>query len=294
MHEAFDETCKSAESRGLRVTGSELVGLVPKKVLIDAADFFLEKQERSLGISEEEKMKIAVKSLGLDELKPFDPKEKVIEYLIEGDEKGLVDLSLTGFANQTASESPAPGGGSVAAYCGALSASLATMVANLSSHKGGWDDRWKEFSDYAERGEALKNQLLDLVDRDTNAFNLIMEAFGLPKSNEEEKAKRSEAIQEATKVAINTPLETMKVSLESMNLCWDMVQHGNPNSITDGAVGALAARAGVIGAELNVKINLGDLKDQEFKEAVLKESSAIRKESEELEKQILALTESQI
>lgn len=294
LHEAFDETCKSAESRGLRVTGSELVGLVPKKVLIDAADFFLEKQERSLGISEEEKMKIAVKSLGLDELKPFDPKEKVIEYLIEGDEKGLVDLSLTGFANQTASESPAPGGGSVAAYCGALSASLATMVANLSSHKRGWDDRWKEFSDYAERGEALKNQLLDLVDRDTNAFNLIMEAFGLPKSNEEEKAKRSEAIQEATKVAINTPLETMKVSLESMNLCWDMVQHGNPNSITDGAVGALAARAGVIGAELNVKINLGDLKDQEFKEAVLKESSAIRKESEELEKQILALTESQI
>ena len=294
LHEAFDETCKSAESRGLRVTGSELVGLVPKKVLIDAADFFLEKQERSLGISEEEKMKIAVKSLGLDELKPFDPKEKVIEYLIEGDEKGLVDLSLTGFANQTASESRAPGGGSVAAYCGALSASLATMVANLSSHKRGWDDRWKEFSYYAERGEALKNQLLDLVDRDTNAFNLIMEAFGLPKSNEEEKAKRSEAIQEATKVAINTPLETMKVSLESMNLCWDMVQHGNPNSITDGAVGALAARAGVIGAELNVKINLGDLKDQEFKEAVLKESSAIRKESEELEKQILAFTESKI
>jgi len=294
LHIAFDETCKSAESRGLRVTGSELVGLVPKKVLIDAADFFLKKQERSLGIPEMEKMKIAIKSLGLDELKAFDPREKVIEYLIEDKTDGLVDLSLTDFANMTASEAPAPGGGSVAAYLGSLSAALGTMVANLSSHKRGWDDRWEEFSDVAVRGEELKNKLLDLVDRDTQAFNLIMEAFGLPKNTDEEKKKRSDAIQEATKVAILTPLETMQVSLDAMKLCKEMVEKGNPNSITDAAVGALCARSAVIGAELNVKINLGGLKDEVFKKEMITESAQIRKEAESLENEILAYTESKI
>lgn len=294
LHIAFDETCKAADERGLRVTGSELVGLVPKKVLIDAADYFLRKQERSLGIPEEEKMKIAVKSLGLDELKPFNPKEKVIEYLIEEAKEALVDLSLIGFANKTSSESPAPGGGSVAAYCGALAASLGGMVANLSAHKRGWDERWEEFSEYAVEAEKLKLQLLDLVDKDTAAFNLILEAFGLPKNTEEEKQKRSLAIQEATKTAILTPLETMRVALKAIKLCGDMVEKGNPNSMTDAAVGALCARTAIIAAELNVRINLVDLKDQAFKAKCISESQQIRMEGEKLEKEILSYTEGKI
>lgn len=294
LHIAFDETCKAADERGLRVTGSELVGLVPKKVLIDAADYFLRKQERSLGIPEEEKMKIAVKSLGLDELKPFNPKEKVIEYLIEEAKEALVDLSLIDFANKTSSESPAPGGGSVAAYCGALAASLGGMVANLSAHKRGWDERWEEFSEYAVEAEKLKLQLLDLVDKDTAAFNLILEAFGLPKNTEEEKQKRSLAIQEATKTAILTPLETMRVALKAIKLCGDMVEKGNPNSMTDAAVGALCARTAIIAAELNVRINLVDLKDQAFKAKCISESQQIRMEGEKLEKEILSYTEGKI
>ncbi len=294
LHEAFDETCKAADARGLRVTGSELVGLVPKKVMIDAADFFLKKQERSLGIPEEEKMKIAIKSLGLDELKTFDPQEKVIEYMIDQKSDQLVDLDLIGFANKTASESVAPGGGSVAAYVGSLSAALGTMVANLSAHKRGWDDRWEEFSEYAVRGEELKNELLDLVDKDTDAFNLIIEAFRMPKNSDEEKSKRSQAIQEATKVAILTPLDTMRVSLEAMKLCAEMLEKGLSSSMSDAAVGVLCARTGVIGAELNVRINLGDLKDEQFKEKVLAESQEIRTAAEALETKVLEKVEKEL
>lgn len=294
LHEAFDETCKAAESRGLRVTGSELVGLVPKKVMIDAADFFLKKQERSLGIPEDEKMKIAIKSLGLDELKPFDPQEKVIEYMIEDKNDQLVDLDLVAFANKTASESVAPGGGSVAAYVGSLSAALGTMVANLAAHKRGWDDRWEEFSEYAVRGEELKNQLLDLVDKDTDAFNLIIEAFRMPKNSDEEKSKRNQAIQDATKVAILTPLDTMRVSLDAMKLCAEMLEMGLSSSMSDAAVGVLCARTGVIGAEFNVRINLADLKDEEFKEKVLAESQEIRVAAEALETKVLEKVEKQL
>ena len=276
VHVCFEEVCSKAAARGVRVTGCEIVGLVPKKVLMDAGRFYLAKQQRSLGVSEEEIMKIAIKSMGLDDLKPFDPKEKVIEYLIEDhSQKKLVDMTCTGFANETASESPAPGGGSISAYMGALGASLATMVANLSSHKPGWDERWEEFSNWAVKGQAIKDELLELVDEDTNAFNKIMDAFGLPKKTDEEKTARSAAIQEATKYATQVPFRTMKVAFKAFEVVRAMAETGNPNSVTDAGVGALCARSAVMGAHLNVKINASSLKDEAFKAEILKEAAEI-------------------
>ena len=244
LHVCFDEVCAKAAARGVRVTGVEIVGLVPKKTLIDAGKYYLAKQQRSLGVDEAELIKIAVKSMGLDDLKPFNPQEKIIEYMIEDNsKKKLVDMTCTAFANETASESPAPGGGSISAYMGALGAALGTMVANLSSHKAGWDERWEEFSIVAEKGQAIKDELLFLVDEDTNSFNLIMEAFGLPKKTDEDKAKRTEAIQAATKYAIEVPYRTLCKSFEVFEVCQKMVEIGNPNSVTDAAVGILCARA---------------------------------------------------
>ena len=264
VHIAFDEVCAKAAARGLRVTGSELVGLVPKKVLIDAGNYYLAKQQRSLGIPEEEVIKIAVKSLGLDDLKPFDPKEKVIEYLMEADNAGderLVDMTCTGFANETASESPAPGGGSISAYCGALGAALGTMVANLSAHKPGWDDKWEYFSNWAVKGQRIKDTLLHLVDEDTVSFNKIMEAFGLPKTTDAEKAARKKAIQEATIYAAQVPYKTMEAAYSAYEVVEAMVKDGNPNSITDAGVGALCIRTAVYGAYLNVMINAASIED---------------------------------
>jgi glutamate formiminotransferase/formiminotetrahydrofolate cyclodeaminase len=295
LHKAFDEVCKSAESRGMRVTGSELVGLVPLKSLLDAGRFFLEKQQRSLGVSEAELIKIAVKSLGLDELKPFDPQKRVIEYqLEEHDAKKLINMDLSAFANETASESPAPGGGSISAYIGALGVSLATMVANLSSHKAGWDDRWKEFSDWAERGQQLKNQLLKLVDEDTAAFNAIMAAFQLPKETEHEKAARKQAIQQATLQAIETPYKVMEASLESMEIIKAMAETGNPNSVSDAGVGALCARSAVLGAFLNVKINCAGYSDKDYVAAKLSAGQILADSAIVLEQQILDIVESKI
>ncbi|MCQ2282799.1 MAG: glutamate formimidoyltransferase [Bacteroidales bacterium] len=286
VHLCFDEVCRCAQNRGLRVTGCEIVGLIPKSVLIDAGKYYLAKQQRSLGISEEEIMKVAIKSMGLDDLKPFDPKEKVIEYLIEDkSQKKLVDLTCVGFCDETASESPAPGGGSVSAYMGALAASLGTMVANLTGGKAAYDDEWEKFSDVAVKGQALKTELLHLVDEDTNAFNKIMNAFGLPKKTDEEKAARIAAIQEATKFATEVPFHTMQKSFEAFEVCRAMVEWGNPASVTDGGVGALAARSAVMGAHLNVKINASSLKDEAFKNDILAkaaelEARAIKEEAE--------------
>jgi len=265
LHVAFDEAEKSANKKGMRVTGSELVGLVPKKVLVDAGKFFLEKQERSLGISEKEIIHIAIKTLGLDELSPFDPKKKIIEYLLEDNsEELLVSKSLKGFADETASESPAPGGGSIAAYVGALGVSLGTMVANLSAHKRGWDDRWEEFSYWAEKGQKLKSKLLFLVDEDTRSFNKIIDAIRLPKASDGEKKQRSKAIETATKYAIEVPYQVMQTSFESFELLEEMARSGNPNSVSDAGVGALCAKTAVEGAYLNVIINCKDLGDKEF------------------------------
>ncbi len=286
VHVAFDEVCKKADARGVRVTGSELVGLVPLKAMLDAGKYFLAKQQRSLGVSESELIKIAVKSMGLDELKPFNPKEKIIEYLIAEDEgTKLVDMTVTGFADETASESPAPGGGSVSAYVAALGVSLGTMVANLSSHKRGWDERWEEFSKVAEKGQAIKEELLYLVDEDTRSFNRIMDAFGLPKKTEEEKKARKQAIEEATKYAIQIPFRVMKKAYESMEVMEEMVEKGNPASVTDAGVGALCARTAVIGAFMNVKINAEGLEDKAFFEKIYQEgleieTAAIQKETE--------------
>lgn len=295
IHEVFDATCDSAEKRGLRVTGSELIGLVPLKAMLDAGKYFLNKQNRSTGISESEIIKIAVKSLGLDDLAPFDASEKIIEYkLKQGSSKGLIDMTLTEFADETASESPAPGGGSISAYVGSLGISLATMVANLSSHKRGWDDRWKEFSDWADKGMAIQTKLLDLVDEDTNAFNKIMSAFGLPKNSEEEKVKRSQAIQDATKYAIDIPFQVMQLSFASFKIIKAMAEIGNPNSVTDAGVGALCARTAVIGAFLNVKINAGGLNDQEFVNKILEEGQKMVDDSIAIENEILAIVHSKI
>lgn len=286
VHLCFDEVCRCAANRGLRVTGCEIVGLIPKSVLIDAGKYYLAKQQRSLGVSEDEIMKVAIKSMGLDDLKPFDPKEKVIEFLIEDhSQKKLVDLTCTGFCDETASESPAPGGGSVSAYMGALAASLGTMVANLTGGKAAYDDEWEKFSDVAVKGQALKTELLHLVDEDTNAFNKIMNAFGLPKKTDEEKAARTAAIQEATKFATEVPFHTMQKSFEAFEVCRAMVEWGNPASVTDGGVGALAARSAVMGAHLNVKINASSLKDEAFKADILAkaadlEARAIKEEAE--------------
>jgi len=290
VHIAFDEVCRKADARGVRVTGSELVGLIPLKALTDAGKYFLEKQQRSLGVDEAELIKIAVKSMGLDELKPFNPQEKIIEYKLAADaaDKKLVDFSVAGFAHETASESPAPGGGSVSAYMGALGASLATMVANLSSHKRGWDDKWKLFSDWAEKGQKLKDQLLFMVDEDTNAFNKIMDAFGLPKKTDADKKARKEAIEEASIYAIEVPFKVMELSLSSMELIEAMAEHGNPNSVSDAGVGAICARAAVNGAFLNVKINAAGIEDRSFADQMVQKGEKLLAEAENNEKRILA------
>jgi glutamate formiminotransferase/formiminotetrahydrofolate cyclodeaminase len=289
VHVAFEEAVKKADERGIRVTGSELVGLIPKQSLLDAADYFLKKQQRSLGISEKEKIKIAVKSLGLDDLAPFNAEDKVIEYIIEkkmGGGKRLVDMTLRAFADETASESPAPGGGSISAYVGALGASLGAMVANLSSHKRGWDDRWEEFSEWAEKGVYYQQQLMALVDEDTRAFNKIMESFGLPKGTDEEKAIRSKAIEDASKYAMEIPYSTAELALESMQVMQRMVEIGNPNSITDAGVGILCARAAVLGAVMNVRINAGGIKDKSFTEPLLAKAKELEQKAEAIEAEV--------
>ncbi len=295
VHKAFDEVCKKAEERGIRVTGSELVGLIPLNSLLEAGKYFLRKQQRSVGVSEKELIKIAVKSLGLDELGPFKPEERIIEYVLaDTSAKKLVGMDLVAFADETASESPAPGGGSISAYVGSLGISLATMVANLSSHKRGWDDRWEEFSNWAEKGQNLKNQLLRLVDEDTKAFNKIMDAFGLPKGSEDEKKARSKAIQEATKYAIEIPFQVMKLSLASMEIIQAMAEKGNPNSVTDAGVGALCARTAVMGAFMNVKINAAGYADKDYVATILSQGNAIQEKAIALEKVIVALVEEKI
>jgi glutamate formiminotransferase/formiminotetrahydrofolate cyclodeaminase len=294
LHDVFDKTCERALARGLRVTGSELIGLVPKKVLIDAGKFFLNKQERSTGISEKEIIKIAIKSLGLDELAPFNPQQRVIEYMLEDGQNKLIDLNLSEFANETSSESPAPGGGSISAYCGAMGAALGTMVANLSAHKRGWDSRWEEFSQWAQKGIEYQNQLLNLVDEDTNAFNKIMEAFRLPKESQVDIEKRKQAIQNATKHAIETPFKVMETAYNSMEVMKAMAEFGNPNSVTDAAVGALCARTAVRGAFLNVKINCGDCQDKDFVNDILAKGQILVDKATFLEKEIMTITEGKI
>lgn len=288
VHIAFDEACAKALERGIRVTGSELVGLLPLRVLTDAADYFLRKQERSLGISTAEKVKIAVKSLGLDDLAPFDPSKRVIEYMIAtAGQTPLLNMSLEAFADETASESPAPGGGSVAAYAATMGVSLATMVANLSAHKRGWDDRWEVFSAVAERGMALQQQLARLVDADTAAFNAIMEAYGLPKATPTQMEARQAAIQLATKHAIDVPMQVARVARQAMDVAHEMAMTGNPNSITDAGVGAMSIRTGVKGAILNARVNLQDLKDDAYAAAVRQECNALWAEIDQLEATIL-------
>ena len=296
LHVAFDEVCRKADARGVRVTGTEIVGLVPKRALVEAGKYFLRKQHRSVGISEQEIVRIAIKSMGLDDLKPFHPEEKVIEYLLEADErrKRLVDMTCTGFAEETASESPAPGGGSISAYMGALGAALGTMVANLSSHKAGWDDRWEEFSDWAEQGQALLTELLHLVDEDTDAFNRIMNVFAMPKSTDEEKAARSAALQEATLYATQVPLRTMRTAVRVFDILRAMAADGNPISVSDAGVGALAARSAVLGARLNVKINAAGLKDRAVADALVAEAEQLAAEAERLEKEVLTIVEQKI
>ena len=295
LHIAFDEVCRAAEARGVRVTGTEIVGLVPKKALIDAGKHFLRKQHRSVGISESEIIRIAVRSMGLDELKPFIPEEKIVEYMVsETNTKKLVDMTCTAFAEETASESPAPGGGSISAYMGALGAALGTMVANLSSHKAGWDERWEEFSDYAERGQALMAELLHLVDEDTEAFNRIMAVFAMPKATDEEKAARSAALQSATLYATQVPLKTMKAALRVFEIVKAMADIGNPNSVSDAGVGALAARSAVLGAQLNVKINAAGLKDRATAEALTAEAEQIAAEAIALEAEVLKIVNEKI
>lgn len=295
VHVAFEEACAKANERGLRVTGSELVGLIPLKAMIDAGKYFLRKQQRSVGVSENELVKIAVKSLGLDDLKPFNPKEKIIEYLLEDpSDKKLIGMTVEGFADETASESPAPGGGSISALCGALGVSLGTMVANLSSHKAGWDDRWEEFSVWAEKGQQYKDELLFLVDEDTRAFNRIMDAFGLPKGSDDEKNARKAAIEEASKYAIKVPFRVMEKSLASMEVMKAMAETGMAASASDVGVGALCARTAVMGAYLNVKINAGGLEDKAFAEEMVKKGEEIVEKARILEDEILAVVEKKI
>lgn len=295
VHIAFEEVCSKAAERGVRVTGTEIVGLIPKSTLIDAGKFYLRKQQRSVGISDEEIIKIAIKSMGLDDLKPFDVKNKVIEYMLEDTcEEKLVDMTVAGFAVETASESPAPGGGSISAYMGTLGAALGTMVANLSAHKAGWDERWEEFSDCAERGQALVKELTFLVDEDTRSFNKIMDAFGLPKSNDEEKAARTKAIQAATIYATEVPFRVMKASMAVFDLVEQMAKDGNPNSVSDAGVGALAARSAVLGAWLNVRINASGIKDRALVEPILEEGAVMAKVAQERENTILEIVNSKI
>jgi glutamate formiminotransferase/formiminotetrahydrofolate cyclodeaminase len=290
LHEAFEACRESATRRGLRVTGSELVGMVPLKVMLDAGRYFLRQQQRSVGVSEDEIIRIAVRSLGLDELGPFDPQKKIIEYQLRAAEpRPLLDMNLQAFANETASESVAPGGGSVSAYVGALGVSLGTMVANISAHKRGWDDRWEEFSEWAGRGQQLKDALLRLVDEDTQAFNAILTAFRMPKGSEEEKKARREAVQAATRRAIEVPFRVMELAFESFEVIKAMVETGNPNSITDAGVGALCARAALRGAFLNVQVNTADLEDKAFVEEVVGKGEEMVRRAAEMEAAVLAV-----
>ena len=295
VHIAFDEACRKAEARGIRVTGSELVGLIPLKAMLDAGRYFLKKQQRSTGVSQKELLKIAVMSMGLDDLKPFKPKEKIIEFMLGGDEgEKLVDMDLTAFADETASESPAPGGGSISAYVGSLGVSLGTMVANLSSHKRGWDDRWEDFSDWADKGQALKDELLFLVDEDTRAFNRIMDGYGMPKGSPEEQEARHHAIQEASKYAMQIPFRVMEKSLESMEVMKAMAETGLEASVSDAGVGALCARTAVMGAYLNVKINASGVDDKEFTGDLLARGADIEKKALEKEEEILGIVNGKI
>ncbi len=287
LHVAFEEVSRAAAARGLRVTGAEIVGLVPKRVLLEAGRFYLEKQQRSLGIPEEEIVRIAVKSMSLDDLKPFNPKEKVIEYLMDDGKAGLTGMTVRAFTEETASESAAPGGGSISACMGAFGAALATMVANLSAHKRGWDSRWKEFSDVAEKGQQLVMRLLGLIDEDTAAFNRIMDVFSMPKGTAEEKAVRDKALEEATLYAAQVPLMTMEAALEALPLALEMARSGNPASASDAGVAALAATAGIRGAALNVRINAASLKDKTPALPLLQRAGEIVRQAQELEKQVL-------
>ncbi len=295
MYEAFYETCIAAEKRGLRVTGSELIGLIPLQAMLDAADFYLLKQERSLGISESEKIKIAIKSLGLDDLKPFNPNEKIIEYVLkDANTKQLIDLTLTDFADETAGESMAPGGGSISAYVGTLGVALGTMVANLSAHKRGWDDKWQYFSEWAEKGQKYKETLLALVDEDTNAFNKIIDGFRMPKSTDSEKQARTLAIEEATKYATEVPFKVMETAQKSMEVMVEMVKNGIKNSLSDAGVGVLCARTACYGAFFNVRINAKDIKDRKFAEDIIAKAENIMDKAIQTEKEIIEYINSQI
>ena len=295
VHLAFDEVCRKADARGVRVTGSELVGLIPLKAILDAGRYFLAKQQRSLGVSDDELVKIAIKSMGLNDLNIFKPEEKIIEYVMaEKDKKRLIDMDLRSFMNITASEAPAPGGGSVSSYIGAHGVALGTMVANLSSHKRGWDDRWKKFSDWAEKGKTIQNKLLQFVDEDTEAYNKVIEAFGLPKETEEERILRKAAISEATRKASMVPFKVMETAFSGFELLMEMVEKGNPNSVTDAAVGAIALRSCIRGAFLNVKINVQGLDDKVFTDDILKRGSDIESETLRIEEAIIKLVESKI
>ena len=296
LHVAFDEVCRCAQNRGLRVTGTEIVGLVPERTLVEAGKYFLRKQNRSVGIPKEDIIKIAVKSMGLDDLKPFVPQEKVVEYLLDAADSRsrLTDLTVKGFADETARESPAPGGGSVAAYMGAMGAALGTMVANLSAHKPGWDNRWEKFNNWAEQGIAIEQELLHLVNEDTEAFNKIMAAFGMPKATDDDKARRAEAIENATLFAAQIPLQTMKAAMKVLPLCRAMAETGNPNSVSDAGVGALAARSAVIGAALNVKINAASLQDKATAQSLIDEAEALVKQAKAEEEAIIAIVEKTI
>ena len=295
VHIAFDEVCRKADERGLRVTGSELVGLIPLNAMLDAGKYFLKKQQRSVGVSDDELIKIAIKSMGLDDLHKFNPEEKIIEFVMtEKSKRKLINLNLKSFMDETASESPAPGGGSISSYMGALGVALGTMVANLSSHKRGWDDKWEFFSDWAEKGKEIQNHLLDLVDEDTEAFNKILEAFGLPKKSDEEKSARSVAVQEATKNAIMVPFRVMETAFSGFELIRQMVEKGNPNSITDAGVGALALRSCIKGAFLNVKINASGLTDKSFASDIVTKARFIESKAIEEEQSIMMLVDSRI
>ncbi|MEO8769859.1 MAG: glutamate formimidoyltransferase [Ferruginibacter sp.] len=295
VHIAFDEVCKKADARGIRVTGSELVGLIPLKAMTDAGKYFLLKQKRSVGVSEKELIKIAIKSMGLDELAPFKPEERIIEYMLANKaDSRLINMTLTAFADETASESPAPGGGSIAAYIGSLGVSLATMVANLSSHKTGWDERWEEFSNWAEKGEEYKSELLRLVDADTRAFNQILNAFGLPKSSDDEKLIRKKGIQHATKYAIEIPFKVMQTAYNSMEVIKAMAETGNPNSVSDAGVGALCARSAVMGAFMNVRINTADYDDKVFVADIIAKGKEIENKTIALETEILKVVNEKI
>ncbi len=296
LHVAFDEVCRAATVRGLRVTGTEIVGLTPRRALLEAGRHYLTKQQRSLGVSDEETIRIAIKSMGLDDLKPFNPQEKIIEELLSStvESNSLIDMSCKAFAVETASESPAPGGGSISAYMGALGAALSTMVANLSAHKAGWDSRWEEFSDVAVEGQRIMGELLHLVDEDTASFNAIMAVFAMPKSSDEERAARAAALEEATLYATQVPLRTMKASFAAFALAQAMAAEGNPNSVSDAGVGALALRSAVMGAGLNVKINAAGLKDRTAAEAMITEANEIIAAAQAYEAKILEIVEAKI